>query len=528
VFAVAWGVRALLDGRFFPPQRHRAVPWSDNEPLGWFMIACLFGLVLVFEPNYIVHPFLETTGFFGRLPELKAPAAQGEGVGETDGNTGEEDARARQDKAGERLRQMRDGLWTSLFAFPLQVGTILGLVWLTSGLRPYCLGWTAGHWPQCLVVGFLGWLVLTPAVLTLHVAVQLLYNALVHIKPEQHPLTRLLYNQPPVSESILVVLTAVIAAPIVEELLFRGLLQPWFSRRWQSGLAGMAIALVLSYLQRAGKTATAWKVSGFAGAVQELWAPAFVLAMIPGYFAALHLGAALAGWKRKRDRLALLRADTWRQPPAVSRFAWPEHASDSVTAAQTSRVLLTSVPPDPQRISAQERLGAGAAAGIYASALLFAAVHSFAWPSPVSLFVLALGLGYLRYRTQSLVAPIVLHALFNGISCVYLLLQPAPAPKEEKGKETTSAVRFEPAASNSTMVPGSWLPRRMNASPMAPSRGDIADDVTWPTSLPSRKSFVPASARPSGAKRKPRRVRLTWPRSRAMTIGSCPRKQPFL
>jgi membrane protease YdiL (CAAX protease family) len=31
-----------------------------------------------------------------------------------------------------------------------------------------------------------------------------------------------------------------------------------------------------------------------------------------------------------------------------------------------------------------------------------------------------LGLGYLAYRTQSLVAPVVVHALLNGLSCVEL------------------------------------------------------------------------------------------------------------
>jgi membrane protease YdiL (CAAX protease family) len=58
---------------------------------------------------------------------------------------------------------------------------------------------------------------------------------------------------------------------------------------------------------------------------------------------------------------------------------------------------------------------------VFATALLFAAVHSFAWPTPVALFVLGLGLGYLALRTHSLVAPIVLHSLFNGVSYVLLL-----------------------------------------------------------------------------------------------------------
>ena len=57
---------------------------------------------------------------------------------------------------------------------------------------------------------------------------------------------------------------------------------------------------------------------------------------------------------------------------------------------------------------------------IFASSTLFAAVHSFAWPTPVALFVLALGLAWLAHRTRSLTGPILLHGLFNAVSCVLL------------------------------------------------------------------------------------------------------------
>jgi membrane protease YdiL (CAAX protease family) len=57
---------------------------------------------------------------------------------------------------------------------------------------------------------------------------------------------------------------------------------------------------------------------------------------------------------------------------------------------------------------------------IFGTALLFAAAHSRVWPTPVALFVLGLGLGWLAVRTRSLVAPVVVHSLFNGVS--FLLL----------------------------------------------------------------------------------------------------------
>ncbi len=60
---------------------------------------------------------------------------------------------------------------------------------------------------------------------------------------------------------------------------------------------------------------------------------------------------------------------------------------------------------------------------LFAASTLFAAVHSFAWPSPVPLFLLALGLGWLAQRTRSLAGPIMLHGLFNAVNCAILFLK---------------------------------------------------------------------------------------------------------
>jgi membrane protease YdiL (CAAX protease family) len=57
--------------------------------------------------------------------------------------------------------------------------------------------------------------------------------------------------------------------------------------------------------------------------------------------------------------------------------------------------------------------------------VLFAAMHSSVWPTPVALLVLGLALGTLAARTKSLVGPIVVHALFNAVTCVGLLLSSA-------------------------------------------------------------------------------------------------------
>jgi hypothetical protein len=60
--------------------------------------------------------------------------------------------------------------------------------------------------------------------------------------------------------------------------------------------------------------------------------------------------------------------------------------------------------------------GAGAIAGLVVSSVLFALVHAPAEPQAVvPLFFLGMALAYAAYRTRSLVAPILAHALFNAL-----------------------------------------------------------------------------------------------------------------
>jgi membrane protease YdiL (CAAX protease family) len=58
---------------------------------------------------------------------------------------------------------------------------------------------------------------------------------------------------------------------------------------------------------------------------------------------------------------------------------------------------------------------------IYSSAVLFGLVHSGVWPSPMPLFVLGLGLGWIAVQSRGLLVPIIVHGLFNAVSAVYVL-----------------------------------------------------------------------------------------------------------
>ena len=59
--------------------------------------------------------------------------------------------------------------------------------------------------------------------------------------------------------------------------------------------------------------------------------------------------------------------------------------------------------------------------GVYGSAALFAAVHSAVWPTPIPLFALGLGLGWVAVRTKGLLAPFLVHGLFNTVSVLFVL-----------------------------------------------------------------------------------------------------------
>ena len=61
------------------------------------------------------------------------------------------------------------------------------------------------------------------------------------------------------------------------------------------------------------------------------------------------------------------------------------------------------------------------ACAIVSTATLFAAMHSAVWPTPIPLFVLGLGLGWLVSRTRTVTAAVVVHGLFNAISALSLV-----------------------------------------------------------------------------------------------------------
>lgn len=253
---------------------------------------------------------------------------------------------AEQTLALERLALLANGL-----AFPLQLAS-LGLLPRLTGVRPWRIGLTFRRFGWNCLWGAAGWAVLTPACLAVNYAVVSLYGPEAAGNVKEHPFVLMAQQGLTAWEWFLLVFTATVSAPAMEELLFRGALLSWLERRpWASHIA-MSLAFVLSVPMR-GNEAAVWRQGGWPLAL-HLAPVLFVLTLIVVYLAVCQLS---------------------RGP---------------------------------------------AAPAIFAASALFAAVHSFAWPSPVALFVLALGLSWLALRTRSLAGPVVLHGLFNAVSCALL------------------------------------------------------------------------------------------------------------
>jgi membrane protease YdiL (CAAX protease family) len=401
---------------FFAPQRTRFIPWTGFE------VSLVFLFTQILLPAFL-NELLSKAGFFNWL--------YGPGFGVAPGAV-EDD-----------LTNIRRHLWVAALGFPLQLAATVFILRGLSGTRLFQLGLTAWGAAQHALAGWLVWMLLTPPVLIVHVLAAWVYRVSEGMPPEEHPLARLARGQPLSIEWIVIIISGVVIAPILEELLFRRILQGWAAKQpWGAALT-VAIAFALT-LGRSFEKIT--KNDASLGSAFRILEPAlFVLIMAP---VCLLAERAFRRW--------LLRPYTIR--------------------------------------------------AICSTALLFSVSHD--WPTPVPLFILGLGLGYLAYRTQNLVAPIVMHALFNGVACLLMLLTYA-APVN--GKQVTCADRRPSAVSNSNIVPGSWLPLRTYASAICPNLGERADDVMRPASLSAWKSLPPAGTEPGSASFNPTNDRLTWP-----------------
>jgi len=223
-------------------------------------------------------------------------------------------------------------------------------------------------------------------------------------------LERMLRHDFSAGTACLAFLTAVILAPVFEELLFRGLLQNWLVKTCDR-LAGRPRPAASDPRLEPPSRGEPLRVGPVA--VNPLYDPDSDRASIDGATASGFWEAVDGPEQSVREEGPPAGSDGTRTAPAV-----PEDRSDDSS----------QVPDAPYR----PRSSVGTGVAITLTSLGFAALHAPQWPAPIPLFLLALGLGVVHQRTGSLIAPICMHAIFNGFSTLMLFSATLAGPTGEK------------------------------------------------------------------------------------------------
>lgn len=310
-----------------PPQRCRAVPWGAG--------LCLMVFVLFTFPQPYVARFV--------IKEMPENADQSNVILAT--------------------------LIGSLLTLPFQVVAFRALV--SHLARTFIPLGTGSLIAVCrdAGIGCATWLAATPLALGIQVIVRMIAHSLTSQPLHENKLIEILRLQRHESGLwLLITLEAVLLAPIREELLFRGCIQNWLTRRpWGGDLAVALSVIAPSVLFSGGmslaKTFSCCAFVGISAAV--LWM----------------CGTGLRNWS--------------------GRWPWlfPRLAHGSVDSQAAFRAVV-------------------------GTSLLFAVFHAPSWPDPIPLFAFGLVLGWLAWRTQGVVAPMVCHSMFNATSLVVLRLIP--------------------------------------------------------------------------------------------------------
>ncbi len=240
-------------------------------------------------------------------------------------------------------------IWLSFASVP---SLLFAAVMVRSHLFHRPVPW-ANEWrqlPRSVALGLLGWATFGIAAYAINAGLTFWFDA-AGWQTKEHPLAKMGAGGDGYGGALLI-LSACVCAPLIEEFLYRGLLVPWAGGRWFRPWCLLFPAAVLALMM---------------GLKQDLTfnAPAvvFVLVLAVGAYAIQRVGK-----------------------------VWPKFPTRTVQA-------------------------------VWSSSALFAAMHSSVWPTPIPLFVLGLGLGYLTARTRSWTASAIAHATFNAVSTVWVFLR---------------------------------------------------------------------------------------------------------
>jgi energy-converting hydrogenase Eha subunit A len=190
-----------------PPPRKWPVPWGGFELLLVFLFA-------VVAPMELVNRLLLELGFYRVVYGPEAPP---------------------------EAWQAMQSLWAAVFFTPVFIVSLASIGRALYGNRQAP---QRGSIAARVALGVAAWLILHPVVAIIHGITTAIFLGFGWVLDE-HPLAKSFHDGRPEIDGILLVVQAAIATPILEELLFRGLLLPWiFGKRYRGGLAMIFVLLV--------------------------------------------------------------------------------------------------------------------------------------------------------------------------------------------------------------------------------------------------------------------------------------------
>jgi membrane protease YdiL (CAAX protease family) len=245
----------------------------------------------------------------------------------------------------------------------------LSLIALRTGATLVDFGWSAASSLGDLKLGAIAFVMLATPVYALQAA-------LVHVWPSKHPLIEMFKGTPNATFFAILLLAAVIVAPIFEELVFRVLLQGFLE-----------------------------KAFSFRGPVHELFFGEVRRTSVP-----IHEAEPAP----KSTELARAIAPPAERAESINPYASPQ--APPVPAAEPV------VAPSGEERCPPLR-GPAAWWPIAISSLVFALLHYDHGPDWIPLTLLAVGMGYLYQRTHRLLPSLIVHMALNGVSMWGLWLQ---------------------------------------------------------------------------------------------------------
>jgi membrane protease YdiL (CAAX protease family) len=221
------GVPRVLVG----PQRWPAVPWMLPEVL----LSCAILLFLV-EVLMTMTPLVQRRLDPAVYDGFQVPAALGLVAGPYDGGLAAGvtsfvgTLTAYPAELLRRINEMRTLMIAQIVMLPFLIYMVVSLMRRVVNAQPYQLGLHMHRWRENVTLGCIGWAITTPLIVLIFLFVKLEFWETLWGRPTVHPIGQLLsISQSPWTWTLAALVTCVVA-PMKEEVLLRGIVQPYLVR----------------------------------------------------------------------------------------------------------------------------------------------------------------------------------------------------------------------------------------------------------------------------------------------------------